>query len=267
MSSYEAVVPVSWSRLTEIVLPAWTDVLAHRRSMESFGREFAPDHWETYARYNGPIPTWDAPTTYLEDVQWRSGMPFLPADHLRRSAQHAAIQPSWLTEDATQLLCRAIIGTASELAGPDTVDAPYNGFYNRLHEPPHPQVAGTKNQYHFLSAFFQITWERESSGYRHVARPSVDSELVALLEALFLSTRSFPGMWCLCAENGMWPGYDDASFQGILTPREVGRLAVHLAAMDPRAIAAHDELYLLFVDRVRRAAEQGLGLVTLHAML
>jgi hypothetical protein len=84
----------------------------------------------------------------------------------------------------------------SELAGPDTVDATHDGFYSRLQAPPHPQVAGAKNQYYFLSAFFIITWESER----------------------------------------------------------------------PRGVA-HDNLYPLFADRVRRSAEQGLALVTLHGML
>lgn len=46
MSSYHAVVPVSWSRLTMEVLPAWVETLQSMRSVTSFAEKFAPNEAE-----------------------------------------------------------------------------------------------------------------------------------------------------------------------------------------------------------------------------
>jgi hypothetical protein len=46
MSSYHAVVPVSWSRLTEVVVPAWMETLMGRRTVASFATELAPNEAE-----------------------------------------------------------------------------------------------------------------------------------------------------------------------------------------------------------------------------
>lgn len=266
MSSYEAVVPVSWSRLTEVILPAWTDVLAHRRTMASFSDEFAPGYREKRCR-NEPFSSWTVPVAYLADVQWMSGMHFLPADNLRRSALHAAIEPRWLPEETMSLVGRAIIMSASELAGSDAFDdTDHHRFYGRLHAPPHTQVAGTKNKYFFLDAFFVVTWNPERRFYAYTPRSFVDGELIALWQALFLSTRTLPGL-VVWADHGTWPASDDQSVQGILTPKEVQQLAAHLDRIDPRGLAGRDDLYPLFLDRVRRSAEQGKGLITLHDML
>jgi hypothetical protein len=279
------VVPVSWSRLTEVVVPAWVETLLGRRTMASFGEEFAPREakairgWWRQVDLQSQLPaSWSAPR-YLQDIGWAASTPFVTADRLRASGLHRELERSGLAEICTHALCDAICFSASvELAGADRFedhslphcelfDASHFRWYARLHDAPRCQVAGTKNRYHFLEDLFITTGQQRRRVYDHAARPFVDPALRDLLEALFLSTRAFPGTWVL-DRNATWPAADDLRFQGLLAPAEVRRLVPYLddiaqleAALD---LDEQHELFPLFADRVRRSADQGLALVTLH---
>jgi hypothetical protein len=89
-----------------------------------------------------------------------------------------------------------------------------------------------------------------------------DGLLITLLDDLFLATRAFPGIHVL-REPRAWPAHDDLMALGILQPREVQQLAAYLPEIEARARGLEDELLPLFVDRMRRSADQGLALVTL----
>ena len=270
MGSYSAVVPVSWSQLTEIVVPAWIDVLAARRTLQSFAEDFAripmiaaaPDY-----RYPWFPDDWDIPAAYLAEVGWTSRRPFLAADQLRASPIHGELHRRGFTDAGTQALCRAIHVRASvELAGCDAFDdGDFYSYYGRMHHPPEIQVAGTKNRYYFLEKLFVATPRLEVCGYDFVAQPFVDPALRELIEALFLSTRALPCTWIL-DRNSSWPGSNDSRLQGLLTPAEVRRLASHLDELS-RIVGTDDRLFPLFADRVRRSADQGLALVTLYDQL
>jgi len=285
MSSYHAVVPVSWSRMTEVVVPGWVEALLGRRTLASFAEEFAPNDAEfvTAVRQDvdrkPPWPAgWQLSPRYLEDIGWTPGTPFVAADRLRASALHGELDRFGLAEVGTIAVCHAIRFSASvELAGADRfenyslnseyLDARHFRYYARLHDAPRCQVAGTKNRYHFLDDLFTATYRRERSVLDCAARPFVAPALRDLLEALFLSTRAFPGIQVL-DRNATWPAHDDTRFQGLLAPAEVRRLVPYLddiarleAALD---LDEQHELFPLFADRVRRAADQGLALVTLH---
>jgi hypothetical protein len=103
-------------------------------------------------------------------------------------------------------VCSAILFSASvELARVDPFEnysLPHSEFftpdhfrfYARLHVAPRYQIAGTKNQYHFLHRLFTATWQKERLVYDYAARPFVEPALRGLLEAMFLSTRTFPGI-------------------------------------------------------------------------
>jgi hypothetical protein len=143
-------------------------------------------------------------------------------------------------------------------------------YYGTPHRRPHRQVAGTKRRYYFLLHLFTATWQQARSVYDYAALPFVDATLRDLLEALFLSTRAFPGTPVL-DRDATWPGFDDTWLPGLLAPDEVQRLVPYLddiARLDAALpLDDQDVLFPLFADRVRRAADQGLGLVTLHAGL
>jgi hypothetical protein len=290
MSSYHAVVPVSWSRLTEVVVPAWVETLAGRRTLASFAKEFAPTRaqylievWQEVERMARWPAGWKLTASYLEDIGWVPGAPFIAADCLRASAMHGELDRFAIAEAGTSALCHAILCSASvDLAGDDRFanysiahhayyDAKFFRYYARLHESPRYQVAGTKNAYRFLANLFTVTWQQqERRQYDYTARPFVDPTLRALLDALFLSTRSFPGLEVL-DRNGTWPGSDDMRLQGLLSPAEVRQLPRYLddiVGLDAaRDLDEQDQLLPLFADRVRRAADQGLALVTVHAGL
>lgn len=90
-------------------------------------------------------------------------------------------------------------------------------------------------------------------------------QLHELFESLFLYQRVIPGTW-FPRESPVWPGFDDLSFAGYLAPGEVKRLWDELLQWEARG-AVEDELFPLFLDRARRAAESGCGLLTIHAGL
>lgn len=276
MSSYDAVVPVSWSRLTTVVVPAWVETLQGRRSLVSFAQEFAPNETELVtAMVNGVARSspsqagWQLPPNYLEDIGWTPGTPFTTADRLRASASHRELDQRVLAEVHTFAVCHAIRFSASvELVGDDPFEE--DGYYARLHQAPYCQVVGTKSRYRFLDALFTTTWRPERRVYDYVARPFVDPEHRDLLAQLFLSIRTIPGIQIL-DRNDAWPAHDDTWLQGLLAPPEVQRLTVFLDEMAQvqiaRAADVQDGEFPMFADRVRRAAAQELGLVTLHNAL
>lgn len=265
MGAYHVVIPVSWPQLTELLLPAWFDVLAGRRAIAAFCDEFAPSR----AYYLEPHPSWrpELPANYLTDIGWVPGVPFVRADDLRRSAAHAIVQRTGYGETGAALLSDAIARKVSaELSGPDLFcDNNHHRYYGRLHEAPHPQVAGTKNAYYFLRSLYSITYDDAGSMYHHAPTPLVEGELGELLEALFLSTRAIPGTDILRASPGFPAGNHDRIL-GLLAPREVPRLVRLLAPLEQhlRDRDPDDRLFPLFLDRARRAGEQGLALVTLQ---
>lgn len=288
MGAYHAVVPVSWSRLIEVVVPAWVDTLLGRRTMASFAQALAPHvpgqisrSWREVDLASRLPAGWQA-ARYLQDIGWTARTPFVAADQLRASALHGELERSGVAEDGAEALCEAIASSASvDLAGADPFadhslphseyyDADHFRWYARLHDAPRCQVAGTKNRYHFLEDLFTATWHDKRWVYDYAARPFVDSALRELIEALFLSTRAFPGTWIL-DRNSTWPACNDRRIQGLLTPGEVRRLVPYLdeIARLEAALELDDrnELFPLFADRVRRAADQGLALVTLYDCL
>lgn len=274
MGTYPCVVPVSWGRLTDVVLPAWMNVLAGRDPIQSFCRAFARTYWPYFdPERGGPRAaelSTELPANYLADVKWSADEPAFAADNLRKSSQHADLARRSFTSTASLLVGRAISTHASfELSGPDPCLDVVS--YGRLHHPPACQVAGTRDHYHFLRTFFVCSFDDRGPEYRYDPRPSVGGQLLALLEALFLARRSFPGLHVL-SDNGRWPATNDHCVQGYLLPREVRQLASYLDELTARVredeAGKHkdhpDVLFPLFLDRVRRSSDQGLGLVTLH---
>jgi hypothetical protein len=270
MSSYSAVVPVSWSYLTEILVPAWIDVLGGRRTLSSFAEQFArtpvtgvPHDW----RYPWIPEDWAIPDGYVAEVGWTSNQPFLAADRQRASAIHRELERRGFAAAGTGALCRAIhVSAAAELEGADAFDdGDFYSYYGRMHHSPEVQVAGAKNRFFFLESQFVATWRSEHGAYDVVAQPSLDPALRALVEALFLSTRCFPATR-VTYRNSTWPGYNDNRLQGLLAPAEVRQLAARLDELGQGDGEAHN-LFPLFADRVRRSADQGLALVTLYDQL
>ncbi|MBL0218934.1 MAG: hypothetical protein IPQ07_34325 [Myxococcales bacterium] len=233
--------------------------------MTSFAEKFAPNEAELVTAMGKEVAR-TSPPGYLQEIGWTPGAPFAEADRLRASALHSELDRSGLAAVHTFVVCHAIrFSTSVDLAGDDPFED--DGYYARLHDAPYCQVAGTKNRFHFLDALFTTTWRPERRVYDYAARPVVAPPLRDLLDALFLSTRTFPGIQVL-DRNATWPGYDDTWFQGLLAPQEVGRLASCLDEIAQLEAARdtddQDELFPLFADRVRRAAAEGLALVTLH---
>jgi hypothetical protein len=137
-------------------------------------------------------------------------------------------------------------------------------------------VAGTKNGFHFLEAFFSVSDEPVAGDvpellgpvYRYDRKTAGDRRLEDLLECLFLGFRTFPGVGVLSAA-GAWPALDDYWIAGYLVPDEVKELAslVGQIAGSVDALESGCELFPLFDDRVRRAAADGRGLVAFHGFL
>jgi hypothetical protein len=150
------------------------------------------------------------------------------------SEAHRSAHVLGCTEAGTDRLGEAILLHASVNVGGRDVFAsqPWDGYYSRLHRPPHVQVAGTKNRFHFLAAFFDVPEEPVTGGvpeltrpvYRYRRKTAGDRRWEELLEFLFLGFRTFPGVEVLSAARG-WPAYDDPWIAGYLLPEEVKELA------------------------------------------
>jgi hypothetical protein len=266
MSSYDCVIPVSWERLVESLLPEWCKIFSDSGNVQEFCQTFAADAMEYLE--SGSSHWRVLPKGYLEDIGWSGCTLGFPADNLRHSVLHQAVAKT-IGDTGTVLLCRAIRGWAcAELSGSDPfANTPWNGFYSRLGDRPTVQVAGTKTQYRFLEGRFTLSYDSERMLYGYNRREKNSDKLDELLEKLFLATRAFPGILVL-PENNSWPAYDDLWMQGYLMPSEVSQLVTYLDLI-AESCEEHgfDDLFPLFADRVRRAAISGYGLITLHAGL
>lgn len=289
MSSYDAIVPVSWSRLTEFVLPAWALLIEHQVTADAFAQELGLPRYADWNPAGGNPDDWDVdwatewshakrhvPTGYLAELAWEPAAAFVLADTMRRSPLHAAFgaAPGGQLDTGSHLLWRAIRAAAcEELPGRDAF-CDTETYYGRLHAAPHCQAAGSKNGYRFVETVFSTTWVRSQDVYRHVALPSADPVLVELIQGLCLATRAFPATWVL-REGNAWPACDDLFIQGILAPREVQQLASKLELLADLVrernatleAGRQDTLFPLFADRVTRSADRGLALLTVQSGL
>jgi len=267
MGSYDCVIPISWPLLKGEVLPAWSEVLKGQRTCVSFCNEFIHGHDDRLIAISwcDEVKGMRLPSNYLESIGWSSEIDILSADRLRDSSVHRSVQQA-IQGWGDYALCQAIQSSASvELSGIDPfVEDRHISYYGSLCDLPKVQVAGTKNGFQFLEVFFTRVYHRYPNPfYTFINKGRINDEVVELLGALFLSLRSFPG--CTVTEEAWsWPAYDDCRIQGYLSPDEVPLLVRHLveiASLHPEVY--EDELFPLLQNRVQRAAEEGLGLVTM----
>ncbi|MGW8394799.1 hypothetical protein [Pseudoduganella sp. HUAS MS19] len=259
MSSYSCVIPVDWRLLWEDVIPAWLSLLAGSMTPAEF-----------YARY---LPAGDMYGDLFDDryaapAEYLSLFPAPLCPPYSRAKFHEYPEYSGYCEapdSSSYMLEEAIKQSAAvTLMGYD----PYAGDYCASTDARFMarQVAGTKNQYTFLETAFEVNWCQETSHYSYTRREKgTSAQLQELFELLFLYQRLIPGVWSP-SESPMWPGYDDLSFAGYLSPGEVTRLWDELTRWESRGVV-EDELFPLFSDRVKRASESGCGLLTIYAGL
>jgi hypothetical protein len=209
------------------------------------------------------------PEGYLEDIGWSSANGELRSEGLMKSKLYKEYFSQSEAHLGIDFLFDAIKQTASEeLQGEDLfAQQPWNGFYSRLHEEPFVQVAGTKNRFHWMNVLFEETGYHQGQGYYSFRRnEKVESVLSNLMSLLFLAERTLPGVWVFGPPLS-WPACDDTSLQGYLAPREVEKLADRLGRLESLTREQDDELFPIFTDRVKRAADTGLGLITMHGGL
>ncbi len=258
MSSYDCVIPVSWQRLHDVVLAQWYLVLEGKREGKSYVEEFAPDYLEMFRGYD---EKWNlkAPQEYLQSLDWPLKSQEVDVDVLRKSLPH--IRDTEIETHSRSILTEAISRRAAEdLPGHDAFTD--EKFYGRSHTSPEVQVVGFKSRFRSLEKFFLFEWISGESVYKISPRATFDTEFTSLLSDLFFATRSFVGIYLL-HESSTWPASDDVLIQGYLAPNEVVRLSSYLHLFEQET----DDTYHitnLFVDRIRRAADNGLGVVTLH---
>lgn len=258
MSSYSCVIPIDWHMLWSQVLPAWLAVRSGVMPAEEF-----------YERY---VPAGDQYGDLLEDD---FGMPVeqlvvfsapLHPPYLRIDAAGSGWRSGFCkgADSGVYLLDAAIKQTAAvSLPGSDPFADCIFASLDDLSGP--KQVAGTKNLYRFLEAAFDVRWLPQQGYYAYSRREESSARLQELLESLFLYERALPGCW-IADQSPAWPGFDDLSFAGYLSPSEVKVLCDELTSWE-RDVASDDPQFLIFLDRVRRAAMLELGLLTVHAGL
>lgn len=271
MSQYGCVVPVDWTAVCFTVLPRWLEVLDGQRPAEDFASHFGLEH--RFERQQVRFPP-----DYVGDIGWSQAHLPLDTSRVRMSKAHRFAHTLGCTEAGTDLLGEAIVLHASVNVGGRDVFAsqPWDGYYSRLNRPPHVQVAGTKNRFHFLEAFFDVSEEPVTGEvpeltrpvYRYHRKSADDRRTEELLELLFLGFRTFPGVEVLSAAPA-WPAYDDPWIAGYLVPEEARELASLLGQIGGSVDIRENgfELFPLFDDRVRRAAAGGSGLIAFHGFL
>jgi hypothetical protein len=260
MSSYSSVVPVDWIRLWNDVLPAWLSVLSGSMDPSLFYAKYVPEG-DPYGDLLDE--RYIAPPDYLSLF----GKPLSPpySRHaLHDSGKCADFLATADLSASPYLLTAAIEQTAAVKLSEDDPHA--SNFFASIRTPSDlKQAAGTKNLYAFLEAAFDVRWNAPKHHFNYSRRQDSGSsaQLHELLEALFLYQCGLPGAW-FPLESPTWPGYDDLSFAGYLSPIQVEHLRDELAAWDAAPHA--NPLFALFLERVQRSSDSGLGLITIHAI-
>jgi hypothetical protein len=265
MSSYDCILPIDWNKFRNKLVPLWLDVLKGNFTWQHF-LELTSTQIDSEIFQEADSLT--APTGYLDEIGWKEEIHVFHASGLRTSLLHrnyiGGDRGFWAEQyfySATKQFAGA------NLAGADPYKhSPYDGYYSSLHCKPFIQVAGTKNGYRFMEGLFDIEWNEPLHVYKHHAKLGVDHTLISLLTSLFLSERSVPGINVLQVESA-WPAFDDPILQGYLTPKETECLAQLIERLQSFESVQKDDLFPLFKDRVTRAAEKQLGLLTLQASL
>ena len=259
MSSCSSVLPVDWIRLWNDVLPAWLSVLSGSMDPPLFYAKYVPEG-DSYGDLLDD--RYAAPSEYLSLFDKSLSPPYS-----RRTLYDSGKCSEFLaTADccaSPYLLTAAIEQTAAVHLSGDDPHA--RNLFASIRTPSGAkQAAGTKNLYSFLEAAFDVRWNAPKHHFSYSRRHNAESSarLQELLEELFLYQCAIPGTW-FPQESPTWPGYDDLSFAGYLSPTQVERLRDELAAWG--AAPRSDPLFLLFLDRVQRSADAGLGLITIHA--
>lgn len=268
MSHYDAVLPIRFEVVRDQILPQWLDVLDNQLSLRDFAAKwshlpsrdelmFGQKEWEYQFKSTQGYTDW-----------FRSR----PLENWLRRQVPTPSPSAWFSDE---FLALALLNGASALLPPTPEDPfPSNDseiYYGRSHNPPFALVAGTKNRFYFLEAFFSHCHDEgqrynSSSCHRKTGAPP---EICDLLERLFFGERVLPGTSFL-ARSPAWRSSDDPYFAGFLVPDETARLAELLPLFDQPLSEdqqADDTLFPLFKDRVQRAAQCKAGLVTLFGML
>lgn len=267
MGNEQHIVPISWQAVKEVIFPALADLLNKQPADPAFverWRESLPAERAANIA-DDPFATWRdrIPPGYLADIRWSPLLDVLPAEVLRRSPAHRQLGENGGTWPVTDVLRQLLIFIAGvQLPGESRYDDTYWG---RILERPELHVAGAKWSWRFLEALYETSYvpydpaRGTGTYYIYQRRGVVSDELYALLDALFLSTRAFPGMALAEAHTwhlaGLVPGY--------LLPREVRTLADHLPALASLPRVADSGEFKLFADRVERAAQGWIALVTM----
>jgi len=269
MGQYGCVVPIDWWALNSKVLPLWAEVLDARKSPGAFAAEFGVDRpgskdWRAF------------PQPYLDDIGWDGRTLPFDSDGLRESSVHRRAEELECGYEGTVLFGTAAIArTAVDLGERDEfANTPWDGYYSRLHRPPHVQVAGTKNRFHFLETFFEVAPgpDQEQAPfaprYWTYRRRLHHRPFDELLERLFLGFRSIPGTRVLPVASA-WPMPDDEWIAGYLLPNETRELAASMGRIAEQIDPSENghELFLMFSNRVQRAARLGCGLMACHGFL
>lgn len=262
MSCCSCVVPVDWDILWGRVVPGWLDVLSGVTTQREFYDEFVPLGNEDAQYIMGLDQPLRTPEGYLSLFKHASDEPVL-ASAVAGTLAYADFAKSVDCFDSTFLLSLAIKHSAAvDLPGPDAFADDL--WLAHLTEP-RVQVVGTKNDFKFLEIHFEQEWKERDGNYRYRRKAGRDPAFQQLLEFLFLYVRAFPGSW-IHAPSSCWPGSDDYSIAGYLSPAEVRALSQAIRGWTENDNDGWNPAEL-FVDRVVRAAESQLGLITLHAGL
>lgn len=264
MSSYNCVVPVDWARLWDELVPAWLSLLAGEIGPAEFRARYLPAGEEDEA-WIDPREHYHAAPEYLAVFARRPLSPPYAAQDLRVRLGGDGFPEPWRLHNDEYLLLDAIGQSATvDLPGEDRfADTVYSLWKQHWGS---RQVAGSKNLFHFVYCVYEWSWQRERGYYACARRPgAAPPRLFEFFEDLFLFRRALPG--AIIAEcPPSWPAHENFCVAGYLAPDETRRLLVELEAWEAPQ-QAQDEWLALFVDRVRRCADAGHGLLTLHGGL
>lgn len=269
MSHYDCVLPVDFERLQDVVLPAWIEFIAGERAPRDFADEFVP--WQVgvadseYWPEDSWLEPFDLAPDYIDWFRARSVTEW-NAEAMRREVGPSMTSDSlpWCADDLLTLAIKQ--SCAVEIPGESAF--PELEFYNRLHEPPRVQVAGTKNRFWFLEELYDWDWKQCEWLYLVRRKGVIEESAYDLLEKLFFNIRIFPGTEPM-KKSLVWKASDESQIPGFLTREETRELAYALPQLNAAIVNTQDKSWKFeqFADVLLRSARCDAGLVTLFSGL
>ncbi len=280
MGHYHCVIPIDWDVWCNNFVPAWTDLLTKKITLDEYIKKqipfIDPSSEDIYYDKREIMPMqnlyldfypeeikeiWHHLTpAYITSIGWNGQSPFLRSSLLRNNELHRHLDEVGICDCLVAFFYAALKRTAGFIFDKRTyAHFKATGYYATLGP---LCIGGAKNRFRFLEEVFDRGYLQQHKAKKYKVENNIAPHTADILANLFASRRTLPGI--PLPSKYYLPSFGNGfTFHGIITPEEVKRLAAGLSQLEKHLAK---EQYLLGSDvseLIRYSAKYNVGLVTL----